>query len=299
MSLGTLPPDYQSLSAVTKQDLLWSEVNKNVYPDDRLPTTGPNIFNSLIQLWPSKLTWAFTHVSDERSPENPARVLHPHGSVAKATLEIFSNPNSAYTGIFRSGATHPAIVRASIASVDATNFMPGVSLKILLDGKPSVNMFALNSLDGQGANKNFFEKTLSTVLPDSSSVKLQFVTSVFSHALKTLPGGPNGRPEGPNVIPLYELAQVDEPAGTSIVAPYAIQFIPNKSNGWSPDDNTDFRRKLQDFSQGTVLWTIAAQPRPGTGEQSEVIGRLLLASPFVASYYGDEGLFFQHPRHRS
>lgn len=240
---------------------------------------------------PTYLTKAFTHVSDEMITGRK-KLIHPYGAAAKANFII--HDNSPYTGIFRPGQ-RPAVIRPSLAAVNEKNFIPGTAVKVLLDGRPSANMFALYSLDGQGENFNYFANTFTTTIPDPSSFALSVLSKAFALALYALPGGASERPDNEGNSPVYEYAQINEHAA-AVYAPYKISYIPNPALGWDPADKTDFRIKLAELPVGTKLWDIAAHRTKDS--EAVLIGEVVLQSQLVASPYQDETLYFQHPSRR-
>jgi hypothetical protein len=286
--LAALPPNYQSLTAQQKQDSLWAEINQNAYPANALPSESEGIVASLSLMVPTYLTKAFTWVSDEMI-EGRKKLIHTYGAAAKINFKI--NAGSQFTGIFREG-NYPGIIRSSLGAIDPTNFIPGVAVKVLLDGRASANMFALFSLDGQGANFNYFNNTFVTTIPDPKSLKIKILTKVFELGLLALPGGSSQRPDNANNSPVYSHAAINEQP-EAVYAPYYISFIPNPALGWDPADRTDFRNKLAEVPSGVKLWDVAAH-RTKTAA-GVVIGEITSQSGFVASPYQDETLYFQHP----
>jgi hypothetical protein len=291
ISQTALPPNYQSLSAQQKQDAIWAEVVKNPYPLNALPTESASIFSLISILIPSYLTQAFTWVSDEMI-QGRQKLIHTYGTAAKISFNIDSR--SIYTGIFRPG-NYSGIIRSSVGAIDPTNFIPGVAVKVLLDGQPSANMFTLFSLDGQKENFNYFANSFVTTIPDPQSLPLKILSRVFALGLLALPGGASERPESENNSPVYQHAQINEhPA--AVYAPYKVTYIPNPALGWDPADRTDFRAKLAEVPAGVKLWDIAVRRTKTSAD--EVIGEVILQSEFVASPYQDQTLYFQHPSRR-
>jgi len=288
-----LPQHYEGLSAGEKQDILWEQISRDPYSNDDLPKSNPNIFSRLNLLFAPFLKKSFTHTSDE-IPGTRQKLIHTYGSVAKIDFRVTSN--SSFTGIFQSGGI--GFARLSLANQDSSSFIPGMALKILLDGQPSVNFHVMNSLEGQGTNKNFFERRFRNIIPDPTSVSLRILAKSFALANWLLPGGAENRPESETNMPVYEHAAVDSSGipVSKVYAPYVAVFTPNPEIAWSPDTTDDLRVNLARIPRGTVLYTVAVQR--GLRTEEEVIGEIVTGSPFVASRYGDEILFFQHSRKR-
>ena len=122
--LADLPANYESFTAVQKQEILWQNINTEPYGYDNLPTAGPTpeqlgAFMSL-----NYTLQSFLHVSDEM-PIGRTKVVHPYGPVAKGRMVIYSN--SHYTGIFAPG-TRRVLIRPSTGffdQFDPSNLGPG------------------------------------------------------------------------------------------------------------------------------------------------------------------------------
>lgn len=147
-----LPPDYQTLSGAKKQDLLWSNIENTVYDINNLPFLDYGIASAQLLL-PSFDAKSFSHESDEMIEGRP-KVIHTYGSAAKIELQI--DANSPYTGVFAPGSKI-GIARVSLARRQVPTYIPGIVIKLLVDGLPSINLIAMYDLEGQGFNKNFFE----------------------------------------------------------------------------------------------------------------------------------------------
>jgi hypothetical protein len=290
-SLTSLAADYQSLDASTKQEIIWKKVQESPYTPENLPIEGPNALESAKVLLPTFLRVAFTHISDEM-PEGRKKLIHSLGSVAKIQLEIF--PNSTFSGVFKSGGV--GFARLSWAKFDLTNIVPGVAIKLLIDGKPSQNFLVMHNLDGQGSNQNFFLNPVTNAFPNPTSTAMIMLSKVFAATLAILPGGPKDHPEKENILGLYEQASVlsNGQVEEKVVAPWKINLVPSPKLSASQGGNRtdDFRTVLAEVPEGTVLYDVVAYRRatsPGVA-----IGRLISRSAFVASQYGDEKLYFQH-----
>lgn len=107
-TLADLPPNYETLTAQQKQDLLWSKVSANPYPDDKLPSDNPSPIELLVPSYDQK---AFSWDGDEMIAGRQ-KLIHTYGSVAKIEMDIF--PNSSYTGVFTAGSKNIGIARLSL-----------------------------------------------------------------------------------------------------------------------------------------------------------------------------------------
>lgn len=137
----------------------------------------------------------------------PLTLGFPFAAVAPARLNI--NSNSTFTGIFKAGSSSPAIIRLSVAKQDPDHFLPGLALKVLIDGKASQNIIAMFSLDGQGKDKNFFANTFWNIIDDPTGFAEKLLAKAFRLALQLLPGGEESRPKSETNLPLVEHASVD------------------------------------------------------------------------------------------
>lgn len=176
ISFAQLPYNYQELSAEEKQDLLWSNVTKShgVVP---LPKLNENSFKQLLITIKGffNLSPSFDHEGDEL-PEGRAKVLHSNGSVGKITF-IPTNDHP-FTGIYRTGAM--GLARLSLAMpASNTTFVPGMAVKFLIDNHPSLNIHAINSLEGQGGNWNFFANNFSNKIEHPTGKILRAIELIF------------------------------------------------------------------------------------------------------------------------
>ena len=65
--------------------------------------------------------------------------------------------------------------------------------QVLVDGHPSVNLVAMYSLDGQGADRNVFSNTWSHYVARPRSAPLRVVGAAFHLSLPLISGQPAGR----------------------------------------------------------------------------------------------------------
>jgi hypothetical protein len=97
------------------------------------------------------------------------------------------------------------------------------------------------------------------------------------------------------VLPLDHLAAID--ADGSVVknprAPARLVFVPAFS-GFRPDENVDFREQFSRIAPMTRLYDVFASDSLTDDTELVRIGHVITESPFVASRFGDEQLFFQH-----
>ncbi|OQV18156.1 hypothetical protein BV898_07745 [Hypsibius exemplaris] len=291
-----LPQNYENLTATDKTDILWNQIQATEYEPGRLPTVVPETwdFNGLTN---ASFVGVVFNYGDEM-PNGRHRMLSAFGSVAKIELEIFAN-QTGYTGVFKDGGRGLIRLSDQLWS-EVGSFNPSLAVKILLDGRPSVNFHAIHKPNvGQGNDLNFFKNPLRTIVNGSGGPVTPTAKS-FACSLLLLPGGVNDRPESPGNMPLYEQAEVTAPGGKEVekvVAPFEITFLPNPAMAWNGSETQDYRLKLALIPAESVLYTVLARRTPNATEH-ELIGQLVTRSRFVASQYGDEKLAFRHASKR-
>lgn len=131
-------------------------------------------------------------------------------------------------------------------------------------------------------------------MPHPKTLPVQILAHQFQKGSDSLPGGVCDKPIDGLKLPNYTPASVspDGSVNPSPVVPLQYFLKPNPDLGWSPHDQTDFRVHVANIPVDTLLYTMTAKATADAEEQ--VIGRLVLKSPFLASDYGDNKLYFQH-----
>ncbi len=275
---------YQRFSAKTKLTKLWSRINT---PYDVLPSIGAAQLGSFgSNLCPAHLLPTFDLPSDEMKAGRK-KMIHRTGVAAK--IEYVPVKNLGLTGIFHSGAL--GVARLSLATTPTnTSFIPGAALKFLVDGKPSLNIQVMHSLDGQGTNRNFFQFPFSNHIQPPTSCILKILSYFFENVKSPA-----------THLTLQPMAQMTR-TGLMVetpVLPYDDVLILRptaEAQGLIPSDSTqDFRVDLMEkVPVGTRLYDVLMQT--ATEPSGAVVGTIYTRSTFVASQYEDESLFFQHPR---
>ncbi|XP_055327354.1 uncharacterized protein LOC129580719 [Paramacrobiotus metropolitanus] len=293
---AALPSGYESKTAAEKQGILWSKISATPYAAGSLPKDNYGPITSLQLLMSDFDRKAFTWDGDEIESGRP-KLIHTFGSAAKVTLKIF--PNSTYSGLFKANSSNLGIARLSLAQQDDSNYIPGMALKFLVSGKPSHNLQVMNSVDGQGANKNFFAKTFTNFIPEAESLKLKFLATRFHAAIESLSDKECERPLDEGKLPLLTPASLEH-SGSAVglpKAPTVLNFVPNPAVGWKESSTDDLRVNLAKIPVGSVLYTVKAKATQ-TSTKEDPIGQLVLDSSFVASEYEDKTLFFKHHAQR-
>lgn len=307
-----LSADYASLSAIEKQRALWEMVSSEEYCKggradapfdyaasdgclDALPTGGLGyMFKAAKSL--VSLNTTFDRESDE-APKGRYKLFHPFGSIATAEFKasypdvpesgVRSSRKAPYTGLFaNTGGAAPIMLR--LAPGGGSSFIPGVSVKFLLDGRPSQNLHAIESFDGQGKDWNYFHSVPTNVLPQPKNPVVRAATNLLKAVKKE-----------PNRLSVEHVAGVtaDGEVAGEVRAPYQIEFRPHGDIGerFGDDDHVDFRAVLRRIPPRTVVYDVYAR---ATKEDADLekIGEIKTTSYLVASQRGDAQIFFQHNR---
>lgn len=284
MQNQTLPSDYQTLGSEEKLSLLWDQRIVPTAYTILPPIKFTSIFWKFFKLLnPLYLAVTFNLVSDE-FPKNRERLIHPNGAIAK--IEWVPEAGATVSGIFQTGAI--GLVRLSLAGNPhaARSYIPGMGLKLLIDGRPSVNLQVMHSLTGQGKNQNFFKEEFSNIIPDPP-----FYLWLFAMAFATVKNPPT-------VLDVNHLGCIRKDGTTvaakEIIPVYQIVLMPNHALDIDPLTRNDFREELASIKENSVLYTLYI--RHIKNDDLIKIGTLITRSVFISSAYGDERLFFQHYR---
>lgn len=291
---GHLPSNYQSLTACHKQELLWKDIQRSEHKS--LPKLAKFGLPQLIGMSVQALTKKVARNSDV-SPEKWKKYLHRRGAVAK--VKFVPTENSPYTGMFQGAEC--GLLRMSITyrPTKKRGFAPGLALKLLRDGAPSANISALYRLEGQGQNHNILENPLSNIVPIGSGLGMKLVNKVFSKVTSY-----------PEELLMEHFSDKDEKGlmVKSAKAPRQVFFVPNDKFNFSQSKH-DFRKDLMTIPEGTALYKVYAADESLKNfdysdytnadiarflEGSQLIGELITDSEFIASEFGDNGIFFRH-----
>lgn len=285
-------------TACQKADSMW---NDRIVPSryDQLPAlTSPGIFD-LFKLASSSFSVKALTTQGDELEEGRRKLIHAFGAQARLRLVISPEAAGSYTGIFRSGA--PCMIgRFSLATKPtATTSIPGLALKIFIDGdQPSINLHLMHSLDGQ-AGQNYFAQTFSNILPPPEGFAGRLIASLFARSAVLF----GAKDPNPGRLTLEHLAGT-LPNGhriPALKAPYQLLLKPTpQAHALIQDASAkgDFRLKLAELPVGQVLYDIYTLDEGDPTENAKFLGQLILASQVVPSRYGDENLYFQHHMER-
>jgi hypothetical protein len=282
ITFAAIPPDYQSMKAKEKLDILWKD---NILPtayETYPPIDSLGLFDIIALMNKRFLQKSFDHTSDEM-PEGRLKLIHPFGAVAK--IKYIADQRASTSGILKTGGI--GLARLSLAgNPSLLGYTPGMAIKFLIDGKPSINLHVMNSLSGQGDDHNFFALPFSNIIPDPP-FHLFLLAQAFSRVKKP--------PTELNVNGITSVQTNGRNLAIDEVQPvYQLVFVPNPELAMDADTDVDFRFDLEQIDEGALLYTVYAKDT----KDSELrrVGKLMSASKFVSSQYADENLFFQHQR---
>ena len=288
-----LPENYQCLSGIEKQRLLWANIEATKYTNDMLPDKSLSRY-----FWDavaSGFFWSkeysrktYLHVSDE-TPDGRKKIFHCFGTACQ--VELKPTDDHPYTGIFQSGAC--GILRTGLI-FKLKSCTPGMGFKFLVDGQPSVNIPTFPSISGQLDDNNFFKMASSnTMANDFNTILLKTMRWAVNRAVKSLKV--NGLKFDRQ--PMGCLAETRRD-GTRIEqsrAPFEVLFAPTPEVQISSAAEPDYRIKMADVPSGSFIYNLLAKENADAIPKK--IGEIHSTSAFVASRYGDEKLFFQHNTH--
>lgn len=278
--------DYESLLGCQKEKVLWESIQETEYGE--LPSwtgTEPLKIFSFVLPWKKNEGKAFMGVTMTRMsdhlPEGRQKHIHTFGSTAP--VAFVSNQNHPFTGLYE--GVDCGLMRVSLATKpDAGGTVPGLAVKLFVDGKPSKNFMAMNALDGQ-ESYNFFQKDFTNWIGDPESPVLK----IFMQAFKLV----SSDPAKIDVSFLADTTQDGRVLGSdSVVAAEQIYLEPNRKQLNFSDEAHEVRNDMGTIEAGTELYKVFARAK-GSSQKIEV-GAIVLKDRFIASRFGDENLFFRH-----
>jgi len=281
-------------SACAKADSMWNDKILVSRYASLPPLTSPALLDLLTLTTGDFSAKALSAVGDELEAGRN-KLIHSFGAEARLRLVISDGAGAGYSGIFRGGA-ECVIGRFSLAArPDADRSIPGLALKIFIDGaQPSVNLHLMYSIDGE-AGHNFFGHTFSNILPPPEALSKRLLASGFRRSAQQF----GARDTNPGRLTLEHVAGTltNGKRELSVKAPYQILFQPTPAARALMQDagaTDDFRVRLAQLEVGQALYEVVAREEGAGAEQDTHLGQLVLTAPVVSSHYGDEKLYFQH-----
>lgn len=290
---ASIPDNYETLKACEKQAILWEKIQASAYkelPDFR--NFGPM---QLVAMSKQEVGLKGKNHSDF-APEGWRKYLHGRASIAK--IKVVPT-GSRYTGIFQGADC--GLLRLSITFKPSADRVvaPGLALKVLRDGVYSANISALVSLGGQDKDYNLFKYPMSNIVPIGKDWKQKLVHKIFLKASKY-----------PEELRASDMAEIDGLGinAKDVVAPRQLFFVPNPILKFSSTEH-DVRADFATIPSGTLVYQIHAvsdkhknfdyanyAPENVTSflAESEHIADIVTTSDFMASAFGDDGIFFRH-----
>ncbi|MBS1968849.1 MAG: hypothetical protein JSU04_00990 [Bdellovibrionales bacterium] len=293
---ASVPSNYESMKACEKQDVLWSKIEESAYKE--LPPNREFGMFQLMAMSKQEVGIKGTNYSDF-APTGWKKYLHGRASIAKVKLVPVAGTK--YTGLLQSGA-ECGLLRVSLTykPTGSRPVAPGLAFKIFRDGNPSTNISALVSLDGQGEDYNFFKYPLSNIVPVGDGFGQKMVHKIFLTATKY-----------PEELGAHEFGEMDV-HGQKVaepVSPRQLFFVPGPGLSF-PSTPHELREDYAKIPAGTVIYQVFAAPEkynsfnylmeyqpanaPNFLKESEHIADIVTTSSFVASQFGDDGIFFRH-----
>jgi hypothetical protein len=290
---SAVAPNYDSFEACEKQRILWEKIEGSEYAE--LPGYKELGLGQVMAMAAQRLTHKGEYHSDF-APEGWKKYLHRRAAVAKVRLVPLA---SSFTGVFQ--GANCALLRLSLTyKVKGDRpVAPGLALKVLRDGVPSANISALVSLDGQGRDFNFFRNPMSNIVPSGDSFGQKLVHQIFKRVSPY-----------PEELLLEHFADKDTTGNLvkTPIAPRQIFFIPNPELRFASEEH-DVREDFTKIPVGTTVYRIVAldarkkdfnysEYTPALAEaflkETIPVADVVTTSEFVASEFGDDGIFFRH-----
>jgi len=310
------PPGYLRWSAEKKQRWLWDLVLATAHGNATLPPLvfpmQPHVLRSIgIVTKKRELEKSLTQSSDLIEKGRP-KVIHARGSVATVALETIAaepiavetagNANAEtggddanlppeFTGLLAPDGGAIGLIRMSLVGrvKRKAAFTPALALKLLIDGKPSADLLAMNHVVGQGRDFDLFSNSMTNDLSGEHR-ELRFPQRMMSRLFSRVSAEPRRLTVDHLAGQTRDGRAVDAP-----VAPTRLVFHPTTEakrafSGWA---DVDFRRVLGEIPAGTKIYDVEAVVGDGKTATVFRIGAIRTTSPFVSSDGGDR-LFFRH-----
>lgn len=290
---STEPSNYDAMKACEKQDVLWGKIQESTHKN--LPDFAEFGLFQLLAMSRQEISLKSSRHSDF-APKDWKKYLHRRGSIAKVKIVP---TGSHYTGLFQGAEC--ALLRLSLTyKVEGKRpVAPGLALKVLRDGTYSANISALVSLSGQEKDFNFFKNPMSNIVPVGSDFGQKMVHRVFKKVSNF-----------PEELLVNDMASLDAQGAKvqgEVVSPRQLFFVPGSVK--SSSDKHDVRADFATIQEGTIVYQIFAAPAKYAAfdygnysdekakeflKESEHVADIVTTSEFVASDFGDEGIFFRH-----
>ena len=286
------PANYSGMKAVEKADWLWNTfIGSTIYRPSARPDLQMALPHTMLKVAGPKATlaWTLDNDTDVMDPTRP-KIIHGQGAVAR--IEFETEAHSRYTGVLAGppvgGAT--GLLRMSLAVPPSGKkaITPGIGLKLLIDGAPSLDLLAMNHTVGQGRDINLFSNSFTHDLTYEHS-ELRPPQKLLQLFFQRVSSQPRRLTIDHFAATARDGATVAEP-----MRPGRLVFRPHADARrlFHRRADEDFRDTLTLLDEGAVLYEVVAV-NDETSEPDEVIGRIRLLDGFTSSAGGDR-LFFRH-----
>ena len=291
-SPASMPENYEHLTGCEKQEILWQKSLATIHQE--LPPFSKFGAVQLLQMSFQELA-VKGELHSDFAPEGWKKYLHHRGALAKVKVVSTSDK---YTGIFQGADCGLLRLSLTYHPNGSRPVAPGLAFKVLRGDAPSANISALVSLEGQDRDFNFFKHPMSNIVPASQKFGQKLVHRVFSKV--------SAYPEELVVRDMAEINSHGEKEKT-VQTPRQLFFVP-KTLVFSSEKH-DVREDFLAIPEGTTLYQVFALTQKYDDfnydnytpadvakflKESVHVADIVTSSEFVASEFGDSGIFFRH-----
>lgn len=265
--------------AAAKQEALWDAIAKTAYRV--LPSLTPKAspaFSTRVRQFFNEGYWP--NAPEEQDDVSGAPVVPAyHRLGASALAEFRPNPKHPFTGLL---ARHCLLVlRVSLAVEPEKAFVPGLQVKFLIDGRPSVNVSAMHDLSGEPEH-NVFGSQLSNVLVRPRRWSTRMAVAMRSNKLMEQP-----------IEQIFSICS-DGTEVRHVESGQQLLFCPTDLARSRMRGVRDFRRELPRILPGSPLFEVYVVSERLA--EPALVGVVELTSSFISSEFQDTRLQFGSPR---
>lgn len=292
-SPASIPANYASFKGCEKQELLWDKALSSIH--QKLPDYQRMGLAQLVAMAQQELHLKESFYSDF-APEGWKKYLHRRGALAK--IKVVAK-NNKYTGLFQGAPCGLLRLSLTYKTAGSKPVAPGLALKVLRDGTHSSNISALVSLDGQAKDYNFFKNAMSNIVPMGKDFGQKIVHNLFRRVSNY-----------PEEMLVSDMAKIDSDGlkESRLVTPRQLFFVPGPSLQFLSLEH-DVRNDFLKIPAGTMIYKIFAVSDKYVDfnysnysdemattflKDSEYVADIVSTSEFIASEFGDDGIFFRH-----
>lgn len=261
---------------IEQREILWNLMLQTQYEPGRLPQ-----FNLKNDVWIKIKSLlggrkVFENNGARLIQPGSVKVLHPIG--ASAMFRFTPVEENQVTGVFSQPAY--GIVRFSPGLPLEDNYIPGVAFTFFIYQNNPVNIHLMPSLEGQGLNRNPFEKAVSNHLPPLNGVGLKIAAQV----LRLISLG-----RDPLKVPVKELFYIESDGRKhteQVFSPEKVVLVPTLISRSLIDaaSTKDPRENLAEIPPGTPIYDLYVE---GEGFSPLLLGTISLDSTIISSFVGD------------